>query len=151
MKNNGGQPYEIGPYGIQKRFIENIRINLQTGCWDWQGKLNRDGYGYFTTDRKWWSAHKFFYVYIVGEVTEGLELDHLCRNRKCVNPEHLDPVTHLENVRRGDRVSREFCKNGHHLETVGIYKENGPHGKTKRCAECARIATRKYKENKTRI
>lgn len=83
-------------------------VDLQTGCWNWDGTLNEDGYGQIsvpstrcdsgvTTIR----AHRLFYVNHVGPLILGDVLDHKCRNARCVNPEHLEPVSNAENVRRG--------------------------------------------------
>lgn len=74
------------------------------GCWRWTGQKNRFGYGQLTVNRDGKSrclgAHRFSYEAHVGPIPEGLEIDHLCRVRDCVNPEHLEPVTRAENVRR---------------------------------------------------
>lgn len=76
-------------------------------CWIWLGGLVPGGYGTFTVRpsrgvKKQGMAHRWAYQYMVGEIPGGLFLDHLCRVRCCVRPDHLDPVTHAENVRRGD-------------------------------------------------
>ncbi len=72
------------------------------GCWEWLGDTNVDGYG--TVDKKRWGtamAHRLFYMRYRGEIADGLEIDHLCRTRHCVNPDHLEVVTKAENARRG--------------------------------------------------
>ena len=71
-------------------------------CWLWQGGKNHKGYGYISVDGKMKSVHRVSYELLVGKIPDGLQLDHLCKIRNCVKPEHLDPVTLQENIKRGD-------------------------------------------------
>ena len=82
-----------------------VRVTRTSGCWLWPGTCGPTGYGVFNFRRDGRSlstpAHRAVYQALVGSIPDGLELDHLCRNRRCVNPEHVEVVTHRENVRRG--------------------------------------------------
>ena len=73
------------------------------GCWNWELAINSDGYGLSYRDgvHEPKRAHRYVYEQMVGPIPDGLVLDHLCRNRRCVNPDHLEPVTHQANLRRG--------------------------------------------------
>lgn len=86
-------------------------VDPETGCWNWQHAKTALGYGQVTRPggRGMVCAHRMVYERDRGPVPAGLELDHLCRNPSCVNPAHLEPVTHLENVHRGraTKLSRE--------------------------------------------
>lgn len=77
------------------------RVTKTETCWLWTGAHDRDGYGAFTenTSTKW-RAHRLAYIDACGDHAAGLELDHLCEVRNCVRPDHLEPVTHAENMRR---------------------------------------------------
>lgn len=84
------------------RFWRKVDMNPHH-CWDFEGAKNQDGYGIFRgPDGKNVRAHRFAYSLLVGEIPAGLELDHLCKNRSCVCPGHLEAVTRLVNVRRSD-------------------------------------------------
>lgn len=81
-----------------------------SGCWIWTGSILPNGYGQVFAGNWKVSAHRLGYVLAYGPIPKGLELDHLCRNRSCCRPDHLEPVTRRENIRRG-REARidEFC------------------------------------------
>jgi len=83
-------------------------------CWNWGKPCFPQGYGIlYTAPRKFSPAHRWVYEHLIGPVPEGKEIDHLCRNRNCVNPEHLEPVTHRENTIRGfDAVLKQRYKRG---------------------------------------
>lgn len=85
--------------GIAERIWSKVRKT--EGCWEWTASKNPGGYGHFTVNGKTRNAHRAVYELLVGLVPFGLTLDHLCRNRACVNPDHLEPVTQLINTRRG--------------------------------------------------
>lgn len=104
------------------------------GCWNFTGNIHPTGYGY-TRGHQY--AHRFFYTMLVGPIPEGLVIDHLCMNKRCVNPAHLEPVTQGENVRRW-QASREpatHCHNGHDLSIRG----KGPNGRCRVCSAARRV------------
>ena len=76
-------------------------VDPDTGCWNWSRAMNRGGYGKIRSNKRDMPAHRWVYEQLIGPIPEGLTLDHLCRNRRCVNPAHLEPVTIRENTRRG--------------------------------------------------
>lgn len=99
------------------RFFTKFR-RLRSGCWKWTDSLGTAGYGQFSWNSRMMGAHKFAYEHLVAAVPAGLHLDHLCRNRWCVNPAHLQPVSSRENVLRGVGIAAQnarktHCKHGH--------------------------------------
>lgn len=84
------------------------KFTVGDGCWIWHGGTTRreNGYGRFKLNGKKYTAHRFLYELLVGPIPPGHELDHLCRVTRCVRPSHLEPVTHAENVRRGNEARR---------------------------------------------
>lgn len=86
-------------HDVQQRIAARV-IASASGCWLWQGHLDRHGYGTICIDGRTSGAHRVAYAAWRGPIPVGLEIDHLCREPRCVNPEHLEPVTRLENMRR---------------------------------------------------
>ena len=125
------------------------RITPEGECWMWTGATG-ERYGRFYVGRdggkaRWRGAHRVVYEALVGPVPSGLELDHLCRNRLCVNPIHLEPVTHQENCRRG-RVGkylseRTHCKHGHPFSGDNLIVLGA--GLGRRCRACRRVINRR--------
>ena len=92
----------------------NSRVNKTKTCWLWTGVVNLDGYSrLYTGNNKYVMGHRFSYEKINGKIPKHLEIDHLCRVRNCVNPEHLEAVTHKENVNRGGNTKKTHCIHGH--------------------------------------
>jgi hypothetical protein len=78
------------------------KVQRKTDCWIWPYSLNKDGYGHLQKNKKLTGAHKLIFEFINGNIPDKTELDHLCKNKSCVNPSHLEPVSHAENCRRGN-------------------------------------------------
>lgn len=118
-----------------------------TGCWTIPScKPGNKGYCNVSISRKHLGLHVHVYVYFRGPVPEGLELDHLCRNRACCNPDHLEPVTHLENVRRGESHGKETCcPQGHPYEEGNLYKDKLSRRYCRTC-QIARATKRRIRE-----
>lgn len=96
---NGGTP-AVSPVERFWRFV--IVDDGNDGCWPWRGAVRGKGYGSFWDGTKSVRAHRFAYETFVGPIPDDRELDHLCRNRLCVNPQHLEPVTRSVNQLRGN-------------------------------------------------
>jgi HNH endonuclease len=108
-----------------------MKFKVSDGCWEWQaGMVQPQGYGAFMEDnhsKRHQYAHRAVYQLFVGAIPEGLTLDHLCRNRRCVRPDHLEPVSNAENLRRGIHRNSEkrVCPNGHPYDSIGRRSDNG--------------------------
>ena len=114
------------------------KVDKTETCWLWKRALNYAGYGAVRWNRKVVGAHRVAYELLVGPIPHGLVLDHLCRVRNCVNPEHLDPVTNRENQRRGKHgVLKTHCVNGHEFTPENIYIQ--PKAGTRSCRVCYEI------------
>lgn len=131
----------------QQRFWSKVELDCNDKCWNWLGHL-RNGYGRFNLNNLLVTAHRFSYELLVGQIPEGLQLDHLCRNRKCVNPKHLEPVTLKENVLRGHGLTAKYAKRTHCDKGHPFIKENIYN--TKSGVRCCKIcgAERKRLERK---
>ncbi len=95
-----------------KRFWSKVELTGLYSCWEWLASKQNMGYGLFSYDGTMKLAHRVAYTLVLGPIPKGLVLDHLCRNKTCVNPLHLEAVTQKENVRRGNRITK-YCPAGH--------------------------------------
>lgn len=117
------------------------KVNKTETCWLWSASTNSDGYGQFWLDKRMVKAHVVAYEILVGSKPEGTELDHTCRVKSCVNPKHLEAVTHKENTLRGISIpalnaAKTHCKRGHEFKGLNLYVK--PSGE-RVCRECKRF------------
>lgn len=118
------------------------------GCWRFAGSKVR-GYGQFRYEGRLHLAHRVAYQLLVGPIPEGLQLDHLCRVRDCINPSHLEPVTHAENVRRGiagevtraRMLAKTHCAQGHEWNEENTGRQPGG----RKCLACRRAYNRRWR------
>lgn len=131
---------------LSARFHEKYIVDEETGCWLWQAQITSLGYGRIRVGTQPCYAHRVSYELHRGQIPEGLEIDHLCRVRRCVNPDHLELVTRLENVRRGTRggmgainAAKTHCPKGHPYDEANTAYRRKPSGAvSRRCRTCER-------------
>ena len=133
---------------VEQLLRERVVIDPATGCWDCT--LATNGFGY---TQVWYGGravrtHRFVYEHPIGPIPLGLQIDHLCRNRRCCNPAHLEPVTPAENQRRGLNPryvtqATGVCQRGHSMADALVYADGG-----RRCRGCHNQRNRESKQRK---
>jgi len=130
---------------IEERFWPHVEKTKS--CWNWKAGLDSHGYGFIKLNKVNAKAYRVAYELVKGPIPEGKQIDHLCRNRKCVNPDHLEPVTRRENILRGEGVSainarKTHCSRGHEYTEENTYLYKGQR-RFRVCKECDKIRHRK--------
>jgi len=126
-------------FKYEDRFLRNVLIE-KSGCWAWTGSILGNGYGRIWHKNKAKLVHRFSYEWHVGPIPPSLQIDHLCRNRACCNPAHLEAVTGRVNVLRGNTITaansvKTHCKRGHELAGANVYLNAGH----RVCRECQKM------------
>ena len=125
---------------LSAEYADRICFDLISGCWLWVGHVSVMGYARYGSRKRY--AHRLIYEALVGPIPAGMELDHLCRAHRCVNPSHLEVVTHRENILRGRgpaaaHARKTECVNGHPFDAANTYSW-GPEGRYRSCRTCDR-------------
>jgi hypothetical protein len=139
----------FGDPRLPEWFWEKVEPEPNSGCWLWAAASQSSGYGHIRRKGKDYRSHRVAYEALVGPIPDGLQIDHLCRTRCCVNPSHLEPVTCRTNLLRGETVTamnaaKIECLRGHILRLAP--GDGGKRGR--RCHECdSEFHNRKYADD----
>lgn len=141
------------PTSAEDRFAKKLEL-APTGCIEWTGGKTAAGYGSFAVDTshrgaKKDMAHRWAYEFYVEPIPTGFDIDHLCRNKSCVNPDHLEPVTRRENVLRAAALITH-CPQGHPYNDDNTITNQQGHRKCRACAKARDIARRDVKNARRR-
>lgn len=139
------------PRPIEDRFWE--KVDASGDCWEWTAATMKGDYGAFWDATATRAAHVVAWELLVGPMPVGLQLDHLCQNPLCVNPDHLEPVTPRENTHRshgptGVNARRTHCSKGHALTDENVRLRRTPHGWARQCRTCDKEYARVHNERK---
>lgn len=137
--------------GLPAKFEDRIQPEPNSGCWLWLGPLrdSKEGYGGTSWEGKAWRTHRLFYTLLKGPIPDGLAIDHLCRNRICCNPDHLEPTTWKNNIHRGEGIAaknriKTHCPQGHELSGANLSIWAGNGSQQRQCRTCSAVHKRNY-------
>ena len=128
------------PDTTAERFVKFYDEGAPDACWEWKGSRRTTGYGQFSRRGRPDAAHRVAWELVNGPIPDGLTIDHLCRNRLCVNPNHMEVVTGAENSRRG--ATKTHCLNGHDMKDAYVY----PDGHRRECHVCKIARVKAWRE-----
>ena len=136
--STGRTVMEILFEATRNRFEMLFEKDAPSGCWLWKGSRRAQGYGHFTVKCRQLLAHRVAYELWRGEIPAGFVIDHLCRVRHCVNPDHMEVVTIGENTSRGGNALKTHCPKGHPYTKENVYrmKLGKGRGYARRCRIC---------------
>ncbi len=145
--------------GAQNKILDNIQITLLPKgrwcpgpCWVWQKCTNKMGYGQCCgiTPKRSQLAHRVSFAVFNGPLLEGMEIDHICENKRCVNPEHLEQKTLVQHAQVKSLQNKTHCNRGHLLSEVGYYSKLRSNGKgvNNTCAACHKLTRARHEEKK---
>lgn len=148
----------IPKFEDHERFLTKIKIN-PNGCWEWLGYINNGGYGTFAITGKMYETKKYFahrvsFSLFKKQIEVGLDIDHICINKKCVNPDHLREVTRAVNLKENTtgksapllRANMKFCKRGHEYVKGSFYKRKDG---GRECKKCNSITSKAWRKTET--
>ena len=132
-----------------------LAVNLDAPCWLWQSHVGVTGYGQKRFRGTMWKAHRYMWTVMRGPIPKGMQIDHLCRIRHCVNPQHMEVVTQHENWLRGEACTvqnkrKTHCKYGHEFTPENTYYRTGKRGPHRVCIQCNRVTNGRTGEYRPR-
>lgn len=129
---------------VEERIRRQTRVDSETGCIIWTGNADTSGYGRLKIHGRHQRVHRLAYELARGPIPAGLQIDHLCRVRECANPDHMEPVTGKENLRRSPLycANKTHCPQGHPYAGDNLYVARCG---ARHCRACKRIRSRRYK------
>ncbi len=151
--------YQRKPKPLMDRFMRFVSPEPNTGCWLWIGASNSTGYGFIAYRGNAYGAHRMSHELYKGPIPDGFEIDHLCRVKSCVNPDHLEAVlprvnllrSTVQEVNRRLQLAKTHCPHGHPYsgDNLVIAKVKHTRSGTQRiCRTCRNACQRKYSRAK---